>query len=625
MRQNILLLSVGMFSHGLINVSTAETSVDTTRLAADIIIRARPDGQRVLVVDKLELPDRTPDPDPEPRHLSQRERERGYLLYQRRASDGVFRHSAPMPDESIEGSRTSLAQGETRHVQFAVYALRDLGTVTAAARPLTTTEGQGLGATVEIHPVQLGYWRNYWHPLVEERGKLLAVPDAPVQVRARQSQQFWVSTHVSKSAIPGTYRTTLVIRAERGDTASIPMEVKVLPFALSEGMWWGVYYYSGFNPNTSRDFADLKAHGVNSILFCPPGHREPVLRREGDRVVASFPMADKAMAELKRQGFTRPVAYFPRLLSSRVLDMFNHVDGKQFKGASYYGQGCVRFSAQDYPEDLRLVLRDIFVQMTRHAVESDWPEILWYLVDEPGATPEGEMELEWAKLEYPLFREACPKARTLCTTYTLEVMAALDPYVDVRVTDLWRVADEQANRRWQDSVRKSGGALWGIRWLCQHNTYLEPRYFAGLGPVKFGLTGMTEWTYYGAAELGDGYGQLRNKEGCHYAYVDDQERLLSTIPWEAVQEGMNDARYVATLRELIARAKALGTAQHAVVAGEADRAMQSVIERLPWGAGKTVPEAELDGIRMIFTREILRLINSGVSLPLEAPQTGSER
>jgi len=53
--------------------------------------------------------------------------------------------------------------------------------------------------------------------------------------------------------------------------------------------------------------------------------------------------------------------------------------------------------------------------------------------------------------------------------------------------------------------------------------------------------------------------------------------------------------------------------------------MQSVIERLPWGAGKTVPEAELDGIRMIFTREILRLINSGVSLPLEAPQTGSER
>ena len=117
MRQNILLLSVGMFSHGLINVSTAETSVDTTRLAADIIIRARPDGQRVLVVDKLELPDRTPDPDPEPRHLSQRERERGYLLYQRRASDGVFRHSAPMPDESIEGSRTSLAQGETRHVR----------------------------------------------------------------------------------------------------------------------------------------------------------------------------------------------------------------------------------------------------------------------------------------------------------------------------------------------------------------------------------------------------------------------------------------------------------------------------------------------------------------------------
>ena len=143
------------------------------------------------------------------------------------------------------------------------------------------------------------------------------------------------------------------------------------------------------------------------MLICPPGNREPVLERKGDRVVASFPLTDQAMAELKRQGFAGPIAFYPRLLSCRILRMFGRIDGDKISDYRYYGQQAVKYQADDFPADLEPVLEDLYQQMVRHAAEADWPEIMWYLVDEPGAAAGHETELEWAKLEYRLFREAC--------------------------------------------------------------------------------------------------------------------------------------------------------------------------------------------------------------------------
>jgi len=186
--------------------------------------------------------------------------------------------------------------------------------------------------------------------------------------------------------------------------------------------------------------------------------------------------------------------------------------------------------------------------------------------------------------------------------------------VDVRVVDMWKLAGEEANRAHRLSVETSGDELWGIRWLCQHNTYLFPRYYAGMGPVKLRLDGMTEWTYYGAASLGDGYDQLRSKEGCHYAYVGEDGQLLSTTTWEAVREGINDARYVATLRKLIEQAKQSGAAEQVALANEAEAALAPVLEQLPWDAGKTVPEVRLDEIRRLLSAQIVRLLEGGVTV-----------
>jgi len=575
------------------------------QLAEEIVEKIYADGTREIVAGGTVLRDNTPAPEPPPERVSEQEREQGYVLYQRELSDGVFRHSSPRPEEHISSLATRISLGEKRHVQFAVYALQDLGQVQVSAESLAQPGSITLpDEAVTIRPVRVGLWRNYWNPTFREAPKLIDAPDSPTEIAKGENQQYWITVHVPITAAPGEYTTKLLIQPEVGRPAELTLQVKVLPFRLAAGRWWGIYYYPAFNLNTPRDFADMKAHSVNAMLICPPGHQDPVLERQGNKILASFPLADRAMAELQRQGFRGPIAYYPRLLSCRVLQLFNRVDGNTFKATTYYGQAAVSYKAEDFPEDLKPVMRDLYQQMVDHASEANWPEILWYLVDEPSP---GSMEMEWAKVEYSLFAEACPEARRLCTAYSQDIAKAIGVPLDVRVADLWRIEPNAVKQAAQE-----GSEIWGIRWLCQYNTYGFPRHYAGFGLDKLGLTGFTEWTYYGAP-LYSPYQQLRNPQGCFYAYTDEQGQLLTTITWEAVQEGIDDSRYIATLRELITRARTLEAPRLKALANQAELALENIINQIPEKPA-ILPEPKLDQMRASLSREIIRLMRAGVEL-----------
>jgi len=569
--------------------------------------RVYPDGKRTIVVNGTELNDLTPKPEPFPSGINDIDSKRGYILYHRSASDQVFRFSSPAVEERINKLSTDVSLGEKRHMQFAIYALRDLGKVDISIGALTRDGGETLPKeAVLVRPVRLGLWRNYWDPWFQEAPKLIDTPGTLVEAIKGQSRQIWFAIDTPRSVKSGEYKGSLFIRPEKGEPTELKININVLDFELKEGMWWGIYYYSGFTPDTPRDFADMKAHGVNSMLICPPGHVEPAMEREGNTVKISFPQTDKAMAELKRQGFNRPVAFYPRFLSSRILQMFNRVDGQKFKSIDYYGQGGVDFKAKDYPEDLKLVFKDVCKQMVSHAKDANWPDILWYFDDEPGAndSPNHMIPLEWAVLEYRLLKEVFPQEQTLCTIYNLNVYKTLS-CIDVCVGDLWRLDNEFMNY-----VKTNGSQAWGIKWLCQYNTYNFPRHFAGIGIEKMGLTGFTEWTYYGAP-LYKPYDQLLNKEGCSYAYVNGEGKLLTTIPWEAVQEGIYDARYVATLHKLIEKASLSQNASHKALAEEGKKTLQQAMAKIP-AIPSVLNESEMDNLRKTLIDSIQQFVKAGI-------------
>ena len=585
--------------------ASAEVS-EERRLADDIIQRIHSDGRRTLMVGETELQDRTPPPQPAPSHITAEDEQRGFVAYRRRP-DEIFRGSSPLAEERITDMHTAIALGETRHVSFAVYALTDLGRVEITASKLRQSGGTTLPTTsLTVRPVRIGYWRNYWDPWFQEAPKLIDQPGTTIEVAKSESQQFWISVTVPSSATAGKYQTMIRIKSTNGQATNLSLTIDVLPFELASGRWWGVYYYPGFPKDPPRAFADMKAHGVNAMLICPPGIEEPVLERQGDRVVASFPMTDKLMAELKRQGFKRPIPYFPRMLSCRVLQMFDRIDEVNIKEMIYYGQKAASYQAEEFPDDLKPVMKDLYVQMVQHAHEAEWPEILWFLVDEPGAAATHNVEMEWAKLEYQLFTEACPNEKLFCTAYSQEVADEIGVPLDARSCDLWRIEDVDLPR-----AEKENTQLWAIRWLCQHNTYQFPRHFAGLGLEKMGLHGFTEWTYYGAPVYRP-FDQLRSVHGCHYAFTDEQDNLLDTITWEAVREGINDARYVATLRQHIDTARDSKKQEHQTLAVAAQQTLDDILTDIPVRPA-TLPPDRLDDIRARVSQQIISCMEAGIS------------
>ena len=127
------------------------------QLADGIVQRTYPDGRRALVVGKTELVDRTPAPEPPPADVTKDDSQRGFVLY-RRSPEQIFRNSSPKTEEYIAQLHTSLTPGETRHVQFAMYALAELGHVEVSSSALRQPSEPPLPKdTITVRPVRIGF------------------------------------------------------------------------------------------------------------------------------------------------------------------------------------------------------------------------------------------------------------------------------------------------------------------------------------------------------------------------------------------------------------------------------------------------------------------------------------
>jgi len=178
--------------------------VEQNQLAEKIVEKVYADGSREIVANGTVLRDTTPPPEPPPERVSEQERKQGYVLYRRELSDGVFRYSSPKPEERISNLATSISLGEKRHVQFAVYALQDLGQVQVSAESLAQPGSITVpDEAVTIRPVRVGLWRNYWNPTFREAPKLIELePNIPRSSEAnRCTRQSYQDSQRRKPAI----------------------------------------------------------------------------------------------------------------------------------------------------------------------------------------------------------------------------------------------------------------------------------------------------------------------------------------------------------------------------------------------------------------------------------------
>ena len=107
----------------------------------------------------------------------------------------------------------------------------------------------------------------------------------PVSLGAKQGVQYYLIARIPASTSPGTYRGVARLVAGDAAIAEVPLQIKVLPFALEESMLDYMIYYRGgklgvkpspFAPVDSEyktrqqmesDVADMLDHGIRHMIW----------------------------------------------------------------------------------------------------------------------------------------------------------------------------------------------------------------------------------------------------------------------------------------------------------------------------------------------------------------------
>ena len=362
----------------------------------------------------------------------------------------------------------------------------------------------------------------------------------PVNIQRHTTRRFWLTIEVPNATPAGIYQTTLRVAANDTSIASIPFRVEVLPLQLSQAAGMGYFMYLptwGVPPelrtpeHLKRIFVDMRQHGMTTATLYPYG----------------LPF-DAVMGALRDSALMRTDV--PAIWLGA-----DAVGPAQWKRVLDQGQA------------------------------SQWPELALYLQDEPG----NQERVDNAKRLFKIldqFRQDHPEYRGVRSTTaigTSGIEALGDQY------DIW-IAGAGFGREMARQADSMGKLLWSYDCNLAPVDAENARYYFGWYCWKAGIKGSALWAYSDpGSTAGDGWQKaLKNLSATelHYAFVcPTADDLVPTIGWEAVREGIDDHRYLATLRQAIERSRKMGRLPAAATAQSVLDAVTSEITLTGYRAG----------------------------------------
>lgn len=504
------------------------------------------DDVRLERDDAVRIGDVSPAPNPMP-EPTVAERARGFVVSRQPWAELVCPSYLPTRGEVVESLTVRLAPGEYEPLAITVTALRPLSGLRAELTG--DLRGPG-GAAIPAAAVEVGVvrsvkrWLTNAAPLQPgqryERRPQFVFPAEPTDVRARTSLRLWLTVRAPDDATPGRYVTSLRIVDARAEV-TLPLRVEVLPIALPEPRaTYGMYYrhtdqYEEMRTGEFllRSLRDMRAHGCNSFSVyadverkLPDGTWEITLDNPTRRVGL-----ETQMRLLAETGLAQPD--HPLLLLAT-----GQTDGRFAHGAE--------------------LVRAIEARRTQEG----WPELLWYLVDEPA--PEREpLVAELAGVVH-----AAPGART--------VTAIGDPTALGKYYDVWIVSETVRDfDRVVAQAEALGAEVWTYNCIWNGAQPRNDRYYTGLFTWAYGLRGNWQWCY---CEQGGGRidvdGRIEPGLPAYgnpfpYQYVlPGVDFSAPTVGWEGRREGIDDFRYLQALEDAVAQRRAAGDRRAVVTEAE---------------------------------------------------------
>lgn len=481
---------------------------------------------------------------------------RGYAVYERNYMD---LKNPNFSKDDLKTMKLSMAAGEYEPIVFAIFAVEDLNGLKIDSSDLVDAKGNLINkANIDIRsvtdvPTKRGKKQVFTlEPILLERFNSLYIKKNGYKI-------FWLTIFIPLDTPPGDYAGEIYIKPSNKAESFVELKINVLPFVLQKPpVNFGIYYdidsrWKGFYPQSfKRDLIDIREHGLTTltIYFAPKINFEnEVLDIDFSKGAYCSPFGfDEFMTEYVKAGFNAP---------SPFLGVWYPLMGEleNTTGFSLYSEEFDNY----YAEALKLI--------EERRIKMGWPEFLYSPEDEPA---NNEKKMQKVKHYLALIKKTLPHNRTYLTLNGLRLALnegkELDPWLDVRCYAFF-------NKTLIDETVNAGDELWIYNGGSEtKDKALLDRYFYGFFAMKTRAKGVMQWVYqwpisHNSIPSNELFEQ--GEQGWYYTYP-SCDGPVPTQYWEALREGIDDAKYIYTLRQFISRAKNSGNneiAKEAVIAG----------------------------------------------------------
>ena len=534
----------------------------------------------------------------------------GLALYTRNWATPIWPDHYPLQSELNAPVRAFASLDESEILNFALYALKEFEEVSISVGNL---QGPGALDFIPASEIDVRYVRYmYVRPNYNVHGIYYRAPDVlmpcrkPLRLPKGENLRYWLTVRAPKQATPGFYKGVATVTAKTlsNETSiiNVPLTLRVLPIHLleDESLIFGQYYHSpnsritrtddGFsrawiNQRTRKEHEHLRAcrHTCYNLSLG--------VTLKGDHFVPNFDAFQVLMDDAREYGITGPIP-----TSFGVGTIYSHFM-KESWGRHIVD---VKTPPQPFFDEITRVVSEI----QREAKRRQWPELLYYPVDEPSTA---KNSVEFMRLVLTAIKKV-PGVRTYITAEAANPQfEPLRPVVDVWCGQPFCFPRERVLK---EMAEHPGLEYWAypnhISGENDHTLCLGARMTYGFGLWNSGYRALIPWIY--GSTGGSQWNYLDAKTSDFDNRSDMDGTPIPVTLWASYLEGMDDGRYLNTLEKLITRAQDNGFTAEAQRAQADLDFIRASIKVQPKYKDKDlwVPEA-FDAYRWLLATRILEL------------------
>lgn len=541
---------------------------------------------------------------PEPK-WNEKQREDGIAVFSRPWNEPVWPDHLPQQHELDAPVRAFASQDEYEPLTFTLHALKNFNNISVSIKELIHTSSSAKPYisedNIDLRFVRYMYVRpNYNMFNTYYRAPDVLMPWGSQPLQKGENLRIWITVKTGTAQPAGIYKGNVSVTADNL-SISVPISLRVLPITLQrdQSLVYGQYYRhpldnivsapdefsrAWWQHKAETEHCDMREHGMNTVVLGLSGYWR------AERWHYYFDQLQHKIDLYRKVGFDKPiVCHFP-------CGSLYH---KYMKASMGSHLSLIKMPPDEFFKEMTTMVQSIENEARRR----QWPELLYYPVDEPSTAP---VSVEFMTRVMAAIKEV-PGVRTYVTADPEhEQFAPMRPYIDVWCCQPFSLGRAAVLA----DMKERGVEYWcypnHISGENDHTTTTGARMTYGFGFWESGYRALIPWIYQ--YSNGDQWNNLDGSTQDFFNRTADDGSPIPVTLWEADREGIDDHRYIFTLQNAIARAREVG---HKEAADKAQRLLDTIFNAIDvqtkykidglWDAGT------FDTWRWAIAEEILAL------------------